>query len=78
MANGDEPIPRQSFEFSLTTVESGKITLKMFDRIGVDDIFLHLVNQELFGILTRTSVEQDVDPLFKDFILKERFTAGQN
>lgn len=77
MVDGSEPIPRQEFEFSLTTVESGKVTLKMLDRINVDDVFLHLVNQELFGILTRTTVEQDVNTLFKDFLLKERFTAGQ-
>ena len=71
-------VPRQEFEFSLTTIESGKVTLKMFDRINVDDIYMHLVNQEIYGILTRTTVKQDVDPLFKDFLLKERFTAGQN
>lgn len=70
--------PRQELEFSITTVEDGKITLKIFDRINVDDIYMHLVNQEVFGILTRTPIEQYVDPLFKDFLLKERFTAGQN
>lgn len=74
----EDPTPRQEFEFSLTTVEEGKIILKMFDRINVDDIFLHLVNQELFGILTRENIEPEVNPLFKDFLLKEQFTAGQN
>jgi len=80
MANGDDEdlIPRQEYEFSITTVEQGKITLKLLDRINVDDVFLHLVNQEIYGIITKTTVEQNVKTLFKDFLLQERFTAGQN
>jgi hypothetical protein len=69
---------RQEFQFSITTVERGKITLKMFDRINVDDVFLHLVNKEVFRIRTGKNSTDDVDPLFKDFLLKENFTAGQN
>ena len=74
----NEPLPRQSFEFSLTTTERGKITVKMYDRITVDDVYLHLVNQEIFRILTKKAVDSTVNSLFKDSLLKERFTAGQN
>jgi len=77
MADEEAP-PRQEFEFSLTTTERGKITIKIFDRITVDDILLHLINQEIFMIVTRKEIETDVDQLFKDFLLKENFTAGQN
>ena len=77
MADEDIP-PRQEFEFSLTTQERGKITIKMFDRINVDDVFLHLVNQEIYMIVTRKKIDAGVNQLFKDFLLKEKFTAGQN
>jgi len=74
----DDLTARQEFKFSITTTERGKITLKMFDRINVDDVFLHLVNKEIFRIKTGENSSDDVDPLFKDFLLKENFTAGQN
>jgi len=69
---------RQTVEFSLLTEDRGKITLKIFDRITVDDVFLHLVNQEIFRIVTKQDSDTSVPYLFKDFLLKERFTAGQN
>ena len=73
-----DPTPRQATEFTLTTTERGKITVKIFDRITVDDIFLHMVNQEIFRIVTKKDTDATVNQLFKDFLLKERFTAGQN
>jgi len=80
MANGDDtdPTPRQEFEFSVRDTARGKLTLKMMDRINVDDVFLHLIHQEIFTIKTGKDPNDTVDPLFKDFLLKERFTAGQN
>jgi hypothetical protein len=69
---------RQQFEFTLTTVQGGKIVVSMVDRITIDDVFLHLVNREVYRVLTGDDPGNSVDPLFKDFLLKERFTAGQN
>lgn len=74
----NNPLPRQSFEFALTTTDRGKIVVKMFDRITVDDVFLHLVNQEVFKILTNMDTDPTVSSLFKEFLLNENFTAGQN
>jgi hypothetical protein len=73
-----DPTPRQQFEFTLTTVDRGKIVVTMVDRITVDDVFLHLVNREVYRVITRDDPGEEVSPLFKDFLLKERFTAGQN
>ena len=78
MADDSDVPPRQELDFSLTTVEKGKITVKIFDRINVDDVFLHLVNQETYRILAKRDVDPAVNPLFKDALLKEQFTAGQN
>ena len=72
-----DPAPRQEFEFSLTTVEKGKITVTMLDRITVDDLYLHLVHREIYRLATQDDPGDEVNPLFKDFLLKERFTAGQ-
>ena len=69
---------RQSFEFSLTTADKGKLKVKLFDRITVDDVFIHLVNREIFRVTSGIDAGTDINQLFKDFLLKERFTAGQN
>ena len=78
MTDDNDIPPRQELDFSLTTVEKGKISVKIFDRINVDDVFLHLVNQETCRILAKRDVDPAVNPLFKDALLKEQFTAGQN
>jgi len=78
MADENDIPPRQVLDFSLTTVERGKISVRIMDRISVDDVFLHLVNQETYRILAKRDVDPAVNPLFKDYLLKEQFTAGQN
>jgi len=78
MADEEDIPPRQELEFSLTTVERGKIVVQLYDRINVDDVFLHLVNQETYRVLAKKDVDPSVNQLFKDYLLKERFTAAQN
>jgi hypothetical protein len=69
--------PRFDQKISLTTSERGKITVRLVDRINVDDIFMHLVNREIYRISTGIDPGSDVEPLYKEFLLKENFTAGQ-
>ena len=64
-------------KFSITSTTRGKMVVKMVDRINVDDVFLHLVNRETYRIITGTDSGSTVEPLFKEFLLKERFSAGQ-
>lgn len=61
----------------LTSSERGRITVRMVDRINVDDVFLHLVNREIYRIATGEDPGAEIEPLFLEFLLKERFTAGQ-
>lgn len=68
---------RYDQKMTLTTTERGRITVRLVDRINVDDVFLHLVNRELYRIVTGNDPGSEVEPLFKEFLLKERFTAGQ-
>ena len=70
-------VPRQEFEFTLTRYTRGKIRLKMMDRINVDDVFVHHVNRQVFRIITGDDPGDDVNPLFKQFLLKEQFIVGQ-
>ena len=69
--------PRQEFEFTLTAHAQGKVRVKMMDRINVDDVFLHHVNRQVFRILTGDDPGDDVNPLFKQFLIKEQFVVGQ-
>lgn len=77
MADVGEPTPRFDQKVSITTTERGKITLRLVDRINVDDVFVHLVNREIFRLLVGDDAGAEVNQNFKDFLLKERFTAGQ-
>lgn len=72
-----EDSPRQEFQFSLSTVDRGKITIKMFDRINVDDVVTHLINREVFRIISGIDTGVEVKPLFRDTLIKERFTTGR-
>lgn len=73
----DDITPRFDQKITLTTLERGKVTVRMVDRINVDDVFLHLLNREIYRVATGDDPGSDVEPLFKEFLLKERFTTGQ-
>lgn len=51
--------------------------MRVIDRINVDDLVLHMIHGEVYRLITGKDPGADVDPQFKDFLLKERFTAGQ-
>jgi len=70
--------PRQEVELKFNTQGRGSMTLKMYDRITVDDVFKHLVERNVFRLVTGEDPGDEVNQLFKDALLKERFTAGQN
>lgn len=78
------PIPFQEKEgtrydqrVSITVTDRGKITVRMVDRINVDDVLMHLIHRELFRLSNGEDTGVEVGPLFKDFLLKPTFTAGQ-
>jgi hypothetical protein len=73
----DEESHRYDQKLTLTTSERGRVTVRMVDRINVDDIFSHLVSRELYRISTGIDPGVEIEPLFKEFLLKERFTTGQ-
>ena len=77
MANGDLDTQRFDQKLTLTSAERGRLIIRMVDRINVDDVFLHLINRELFRLQTGADTGSEVEPLFKNFLLEERFTAGQ-
>lgn len=74
----DEETTRFDQKLTLTAQERGRITIRLVDRINVDDVFLHLVNREIYRISVGTDPGSEVEPLFKEFLLKERYTAGQS
>jgi hypothetical protein len=76
--SSNNPPPREELEFTLTAVDRGKITVRLLDRITVDDVFGHLVGQEVYRVVSGKDVDPEVNPLFKDYLLTERFTIGIN
>jgi hypothetical protein len=74
----DEETSRFDQKLTLTSQERGRITIRLVDRITVDDVFLHMVNREIYRLSVGVDPGSGVEPLFKEFLLKERFTAGQS
>ena len=79
MADAENP-PRNEFEFKIRTDARGDLKVKMIDRINVDDVFMYLVDQHLYRLVSKQEPDNadTVSDFFKDSLLKERFTAGQN
>ena len=72
-----ESTPRQSFKFSFRTLEGDKVIYKMYDRINVDDVFLHLVSRELYFTVVGTDPGNEIPPIYRDALIREKFLVGQ-
>jgi hypothetical protein len=68
--------PRQKAEFALTVTDLGRIKVKVFDRINVDDVTVHLTVKYLNEILAGTTMDLSVGIPIKDFLVRERFRLG--
>lgn len=72
-----ESTPRQDIQFTVTGHKKGKIRVKILDRINVDDVYMHDVNKHVYRLLTGDEPGDDVNPLFKQALLKEQFVVGE-
>jgi hypothetical protein len=57
----------------LQTEKFGKVKFESFDRISVDDVFLHLVRRELYRLAGGTPPGDDINQKFVDFLIRENF-----
>jgi len=67
---------RYETQFVLTTTEKGKVVLRVLDRINVDDVFMHLINRELYRLVTGNDTGSDVSRNFKDVLVKTKYSVG--
>lgn len=63
---------RQETVLKLNTEAKGKHSVRIFDRITVDDIVLHLMRRELYSVVTDTPVDSSVPQKYKDALIKAR------
>jgi hypothetical protein len=68
--------PRFEFEATLNDKKFGRVHMIMRDRIGIDDVTVHLIKRELFRLSGGPDPGQDVNPTFKDFLVREGFIIG--
>ena len=68
--------PRYDQSFTITTTENGKVIVKIVDRITVDDVFLNMVNQEVYRLMTGTDPGEAVPPDYVDVLIKNNYSAG--
>jgi hypothetical protein len=65
--------PRKEAKYTLRDQKHGKVQLRMYDRIGVDDIVLHLVERNLYRLAGGPDPGIDVNQSAVDFVVRERF-----
>ncbi len=65
--------PRTEVSFVVNDPERGRVTMQFFDRISIDDVVLHLMERELFRLVGGGAPGDDVNPKFKDFLIRENF-----
>ena len=65
--------PRIQSETDLTDRNSGKVRFRVYDRICIDDLTLHLIKRELYRISGGADPGDDVNDKFKDFLIREGY-----
>lgn len=63
---------RSASGFMVLDEKRGKIRFKFMDRINVDDVILHLIERELFRLVGGNDPGEDLNPSFKDFLIREK------
>lgn len=71
--DGREQSPRTEVSFIVNDPERGKVTMQFFDRVSIDDVTLHLIERELFRLVGGGAPGDDINPNFKDFLIRENF-----
>ena len=61
--------------FTITTSERGKITLKVVDRINIDDVFMYLIDQELYSVMTGKDPSITVPDDWVDTLVTTQYSA---
>jgi hypothetical protein len=64
---------RSEFSFNVNDVERGSVKFEFYDRISVDDLFLHLVRRQLYLLAGGGDPGDDVNQTFKDFLIRENY-----
>ena len=64
---------RQEIGFTYTSKETGKRNVKVIDRINIDDLYLHMIQKEIYRLLTGKDQGSEVSKDFTDFLLRENY-----
>jgi hypothetical protein len=67
---------RQDQTFTVTTNEKGKVIVRTLSAINVDDVLVHLVNEELFRLITGVDPGETVPQDWVDDLVNTNYTAG--
>ena len=62
---------RQSVAFSFSTQDGPKRTVRITDRITIDEVYRHLVNREIYRVVTGDDPGIDINRNFVDFLVIE-------
>ena len=68
-----EAAPRRESEFTIADPINGRATFRIYDRISIDDVVLHMTRRELFRRAGGRDPGDDIPRDVKDFLLLEYY-----
>lgn len=66
-------VPRQEVTVSFYDRKLGKRNMTIIDLPTIDDVFEHMVNKEIYKIITGLDQGNEISREFKDFLIRERY-----
>ena len=75
MACQDGRLEPARAEVSITVADPvrGRVKLRFYDRVGIDDVVTHLIERELFRLSGGGDAGIDVNQNYKDFLIRENY-----
>lgn len=71
--DGPSRDPRFELEYVINDSERGRVKIQVYDRIGMDDLVLHLIERNLYRLVGGADPGDDINPAFKDFLVRENY-----
>lgn len=71
-------LPRADVELRYATKDKGMRVARIIDRIVVEDVVRHMIEKELYRLMTGVYEGDEVNREFKDFLVRERYSVRGN
>lgn len=71
--DGRKAPPRSEIAYNINDTNRGSVRFEFYDRVGVDDLTMHLIRRELVRVVGGTDPGDDVNQGLKDFLVRQNY-----